>query len=615
MTVSSDSYTQLQIHTSTRGLSEDEINAIAPHVEIVRYEEGDVVLNPTDPVDALYLVSAGRLRVAVVLPGGQEKTISYLGRDDQFGLLAILQGEAAELKVVAEQHSILMRIPAEAALWLMHDSPLWGRNLLKALGPQLRNAILGTKQRAQKRVVVLIHTTEQSRELTNQLVQQLTCWGEKVGLASDCQEALAAESLHSMSMLDGAGRVLPVHEIRQNVAAWSESDRVILDCHINNAAVHLSELIVASEATYWLCGPDQTSQVVAAMRPLLEKSPRIRDKVFAIRVLGEHEQVAPLAPQLKQVCAEEFKLHWNGCNIDSRVCTRQAGLQRILHHLRGVSVGLALGGGAARGMAHLGVLQVIEETGITIDRLSGTSAGALAGIPWAAGYTADFLIDAFVTDLKPAWMYRMLPYGDAIYALLKYRLGGWDPMLRKYLNDWQLQQLAVPFSSVTVDLVAAEPVVRSDGDATTAVLESINLPGISRPICSDGKALVDGGVLDVVPADVVVNQGANVVISSDVSAKIAFEFYGNRPDTPTAEMKRPSGTASLIRMRTVQDRNIRSIGGGAADIVIEPDVSTVELTDFKHADRTAKLGRAAAEAALPELKRVLHEMDPQLFPR
>ncbi len=151
LTVSSDSYTQLQIHASTRGLSEDEINAIAPHVEIVRYEEGDVVLNPTDPVDALYLVAAGRLRVAVVLPGGPEKTILYLGRDDQFGLLAILQGEAAELKVVAEQHSILMRIPAEAALWLMHDSPLWGRNLLKALGPQLRNAILGTKQRTKTR--------------------------------------------------------------------------------------------------------------------------------------------------------------------------------------------------------------------------------------------------------------------------------------------------------------------------------------------------------------------------------------------------------------------------------------------------------------------------------
>jgi predicted acylesterase/phospholipase RssA len=167
---------------------------------------------------------------------------------------------------------------------------------------------------------------------------------------------------------------------------------------------------------------------------------------------------------------------------------------------------------------------------------------------------------------------------------------------------------------VTVDLVSAEPVIRREGDACHALLESINLPGIARPICRDGQALVDGGVLNVVPANVLVNQGANLVVSSDVSARIAFEFAGIRPDTPTAKMHRPSGTAALIRTRTVQDRNIRAIGGGAADIVIEPDVSTVELTDFKNAAKIAKLGRDAAEEALPELRRVLHEMDPQLFP-
>lgn len=105
-----------------------------------------------------------------------------------------------------------------------------------------------------------------------------------------------------------------------------------------------------------------------------------------------------------------------------------------------------------------------------------------------------------------------------------------------------------------------------------------------------------------------------MVIASDVSARIAFEFYGNRPDTPTAAMKQPSGASALIRMRTVQDRNIRSIGGSAADFVIEPDVSKVELTDLKHADKIAELGRTAAEEALPGLKRVLHDMDPQLFP-
>ncbi len=614
MPIPSDPYTQLLIHASTRGLGEQEVREIAQHAEIVRFEEGDVVLQPDDPLEALYLVSAGRLKTSIVLPGGVEKTISYVGRDEQIGVLALLQEESLQLKVVAEQPSILMRIPRQDALRLLHESPLWGRNLLKALGPQLRKAIIGSKAQVRKRVIVLIHSSQQSRNLTADLVQQLTFLGEKVGLGSDCDDTLSAETMYSMSLLDSAGDALPASQIRDQVASWSDADRVILDLNISSAARHLVDLLVASEATYWLCASDRTDDVVRELKPILKQSPRLREKIFAIRMLSEHEQVAPLAPDLREVCADEFKYHWNGCKIDSYACTQRAGLQRILHHLRGVSVGLALGGGAARGMAHLGVLQVIQEAGITIDRMSGTSAGALAGVPFAAGYTADFLINAFSTDLKPGSIYQMLPYGDAIYALLKYRRGGWDPMLRKYLHDWRLEQLALPFSSVTVDLVAAEPVIRHDGDASTAVLESINLPGIARPICSNGQALVDGGVLDVVPADVVVNQGANLVISSDVSAKISFEFYGNRPDTPTEKMKRPSGTASLIRMRTVQDRNIRAMGGSAADIVIEPDVSTVELTDFKNADKIARLGRTAAEEALPELKRILHEMDAPLFP-
>jgi NTE family protein len=78
-------------------------------------------------------------------------------------------------------------------------------------------------------------------------------------------------------------------------------------------------------------------------------------------------------------------------------------------------------------------------------------------------------------------------------------------------------------------------------------------------------------------------------------------------------MKVPGGIAALVRMRTVQDRNIRSIGGSAADIVIEPDVSAVQLSDFKRAPEIAKIGRDAVEEGLPELRRILHEMDPQLF--
>jgi predicted acylesterase/phospholipase RssA len=289
-------------------------------------------------------------------------------------------------------------------------------------------------------------------------------------------------------------------------------------------------------------------------------------------------------------------------------------LDRIIHHLRGVSIGLALGGGAARGMAHLGVLQVLDDEGITIDRMSGTSAGALTGIGYAAGLSADFLVAAFARDLKPSWLYRLLPYGDAWYMLGKYRRCGWDGMLRKYFHDWCLEQLPIPFAAVAADLVSASEVRRISGDATDALLESINLPVVSRPICRDGMALVDGGILNVVPANVLVEQHANVVLAVDVSAKIQFEFRGNRPDTPTEKMSIPNSAQTAARVRTVQDRNIRALGTGAADLVIEPDVSKVELSDFQHAPRIAALGRSAAEQAMPRLRQILHQVDPQLFP-
>lgn len=604
---------RLSVHSSTRGLSEDEIGMIAEQTEVVRYQEGEVVQRPDRPVDALHLVFAGRLNMVLVLPGNYEKTIFFIGRDEQFGVLGLYQDGPAGVKIIAEQPCVLLQIPRDDALHLMRELPVWNRNLLKKVGGALRDSAFGEKKRQQKRFIAFIHSSGQTRQLTTELVQQLTFLGEKVGLASDDDALLAVETTYSMSILGVDDHVLPTHEIRSEIAGWSDANRVVLDCHVKYAASYLYDMIIACDEAYWVCDSSTSKDVVAELKPLIDQSLRLREKIFVIHMLAKNEQIAPLTPGMEDVSQDTFKLHWNGCNTRSHVCTRLAGMRRILHHLRGVSIGLALGGGAARGMAHLGVLQVIEEAGITIDRLSGTSAGALTGIPFSAGESADCLIERFSTDLKPGWFYRMLPYGESVYALVKYRTGGWDPMLRKYLHDWQLEQLPLPFTAVTVDLVSAEVVYRRKGDATQAILESINLPGIARPICYEGRALVDGGVLNVVPANVVAVQGANLIISSDVSSKICFEFYGNTRDTPTKKMKAPSGTAALIRMRTVQDRNIRNIGGGAADIVIEPDVSTVELVDFKNAKKIAKLGRDAAEKALPELKRILHEMDPQLY--
>ena len=166
------------------------------------------------------------------------------------------------------------------------------------------------------------------------------------------------------------------------------------------------------------------------------------------------------------------------------------------------------------------MLKALEQSGIVVDMIAGTSAGAMTGVVYASGLDCDYSAEPFATDLRPSWLFRRMPRGNHLYLLYKYRRGHFDPMLRKYLRDWRLEQLAVPCLSVTVDLVGGNSVVRERGDAAHAMLESINLPVLSVPIVRDGQALIDGGLVNNIPADVLVSLGCNFVIAVSVTAKM-----------------------------------------------------------------------------------------------
>ena len=183
-------------------------------------------------------------------------------------------------------------------------------------------------------------------------------------------------------------------------------------------------------------------------------------------------------------------------------------------------------------MAHLGVLKALEQHGIYIDMLSGTSAGAMVGILYAAGLDPEYIAQRFKTDLQPSWFFRQLPGGGYWYLLYKYRSGHFDSMLRKYLGQTRMEQLILPTFTVSVDLVQGEAVVREANDATIRVMESINLPPLSLPIIESGQALVDGGLLNNVPANVLVAKGCNFVIASTVTAQLEKDFEELVPGSP-----------------------------------------------------------------------------------
>jgi predicted acylesterase/phospholipase RssA len=186
-------------------------------------------------------------------------------------------------------------------------------------------------------------------------------------------------------------------------------------------------------------------------------------------------------------------------------------------------------------------------------------------------------------------------------------------MLRKYLSDYRLEQLPIPMQTVTVDLVSGNSVVRESGDAVHAIVESINLPVLSSPICREGAVLVDGGLVNNVPADVLVAQGCNFVIAVSVTAKMEQIFAKNRPDTPTADMRSASTLQTILRSYLVQNKNMNSVGVQPADVVIEPDVTQFELTEFNRTDELAAEGAKATLEVIPKIKELLSQLDDKMF--
>lgn len=337
-----------------------------------------------------------------------------------------------------------------------------------------------------------------------------------------------------------------------------------------------------------------------------------RDKVRVAWLITGGPPVGPAA-DLRELAARDFKIadplpaHPYGRTVAD-------GLERLVHDLRNVRIGVALGGGAARGMTHLGVLQALERSGVVVDVIAGTSAGAMTGALFASGLDCDHTAACFAADLRPSWLFRHLPGGDQWYLLYKYRRGQFDPMLRKYLRDWRLEQLAVPCRSVTVDLVDGGSVVRDHGDAVHAVLESINLPVLSAPICRGGQALVDGGLVNNIPADVLVKEVCNFVIAVSVTAKMEKVFGDITPGRAGPPRRGPSIVQTILRSLLVQNHSLNAFGVQPADVVIAPDVTGFQLTEFTRAREMAAVGDAAALEEVPKIRRLLHRMDPQLFP-
>ena len=251
-------------------------------------------------------------------------------------------------------------------------------------------------------------------------------------------------------------------------------------------------------------------------------------------------------------------------------------------------LGLALGGGGARGFAHVGVLQVLEEAGIKPDLVVGTSAGSLVGALYASGKTgaqlqriAETMEESAITDWALPFLNRGVLRGEALARYVTAQTQG-----RK------IEELPIRLGIVATDLNLGEGVLFQRGDTATAVRASSAVPSVFLPVRINNRDYVDGGLVAPVPVRYAREMGAEVVLAIDISTT---------PEGSQAE----SMLQILLQTFNIMGKSIKALELKDADVVVRPSLGGVSSADFNARLRAIESGRAAMLAALPALKAAL----------
>jgi len=264
-------------------------------------------------------------------------------------------------------------------------------------------------------------------------------------------------------------------------------------------------------------------------------------------------------------------------------------------------VGLVLSSGAARGLAHVGVLEVLEKNGIPIDMIAGTSIGAIVGAAYAAGKSIDEIART-VTGLSLMKMMTLADFTVPTSGFIKgKRIDGW---LKSLIGNINFADLKIPFTCLATDIGTGKEVVIKQGPVAAAVRASASMPVIFTPARWQGNYLFDGALVEPIPVRAAREMGADIVIAVNV-----VPYMGGRKkkvdagDTKTR--KEPNVFSIVVRMIYIMGYQAALAGLREADVVITPEVGHILPGSFNRARECILQGKRAARHALPEIKSIL----------
>ena len=274
-----------------------------------------------------------------------------------------------------------------------------------------------------------------------------------------------------------------------------------------------------------------------------------------------------------------------GCATQTGMRTSQSTVPVEVPVKKPVKIGLALGGGAARGFAHVGVIAVLEEAGLKPQFVVGTSAGSLVAAIYASGKTSAQLQQTALNMEEVAITDWMLPiFGRGMFR---------GDALARYVNELVsgrlIENMAIPLGIVATDLNSGQAVLFQRGDTGTAVRASSAVPAVFVPVKINGREYVDGGLVSPVPVRFARQMGADIVIAVDISSP---------PEANAAT----DSLQILLQTFAIMGKSINQYELKDADVVVRPSLVGLKSADFSARQRAIDAGRKAMLAALPALK-------------
>lgn len=257
-----------------------------------------------------------------------------------------------------------------------------------------------------------------------------------------------------------------------------------------------------------------------------------------------------------------------------------------------MKLGLALGGGGAKGFAHLGILEVLTEAGIEFDVVAGTSIGAFIGAVYLSDRLDDlsqYAVGIGIADipflLGPTWPKGGLFSGNFL-----------EKLLDQYVVAKNIEDLKKPFAVVCVDLNKGEVVTFKDGNLKRSVKASTSIPGLFKPVLFEDKLLVDGGVLESVPDRAARELGADFIVAVDLLSDLSGKDSFNNGKVPSiVEVVQRS---SILAQKKITEYKFKE---QPPDVVIAPSLSHIKVMDFHKGKSIVEIGKEAAKKVLPEL--------------